>query len=120
MDQRQFPRFLFRDSVEYKKTEGELLSNSMAADLSLGGVRIRVGTFIPLRSVVQLKLHLTSPVRLVPVKGQVVWVREVPYSESFDVGIQFLQEEYRDPAIDQFIQTQEKKNILTGRDLKGE
>lgn len=91
MDNRQFPRFAFREAVGYHRNEGLPVEGSVGADISRGGVRIRVHQFIPLRSVVYLKIHLTNPVRTLPVKGTVVWIREVPHSEAFDVGIQFVE-----------------------------
>ena len=92
MDKRSYPRFPFNDPVVYKT--GDFSSTgSLAVDLSQGGVRIRVQKFIALRTVVSMNIHLNDPVRMLPVKGQVVWVREVPHSEIYDVGIRFLEEQ---------------------------
>jgi hypothetical protein len=90
MDQRQFTRFPFNEPVNYQS--GEDPSNgSLAGDISEGGVRIRVQEFIPLRTILSLKIHMNNPPRVVPIKGQVMWVREVPESEVFDIGIRFLE-----------------------------
>ncbi len=91
MEKRQYPRFDFTEPVGYHDDEGYPESGSLAADLSQSGVRIRINEFVPLRKVISLKLHLNNPTRVVSVRGQVMWVREVPYSESFDVGIRFLE-----------------------------
>ncbi|MBI4309375.1 MAG: PilZ domain-containing protein [Candidatus Omnitrophica bacterium] len=91
MDKRQCPRFSFKESIAYQTAQEVPLAGSLSADISQGGVRIRIQEFIALRTVVHLKIHLTNPARVVPVKGEVVWVREVPHSESYDVGIRFLE-----------------------------
>ncbi len=91
MEKRQHPRFSFREPVAYNKKEGSPESGSLANDISGGGVRIRVQEFIPLNTVLDLKVHFTAPARTMAVKGFVVWVREVPHSEVYDVGIRFLQ-----------------------------
>ena len=110
MDKRQFPRFPFNESIGLCKQGGLALSGSLANDLSIGGIRIRVGEFVALRSILQLKIFLSDPIRELDVRGQVVWVREVPHSDMFDVGISFIQAEYRDPSIGQFIYSKEIKN----------
>ena len=104
MDQkRQYPRFPFKEAIGYQANGDAPLSGGLSADIGEGGVRIRVQEFIPLRTVLSLKVHLTDPARTVPVRGQVVWVREVPHSEStFDVGIKFLEEEPKDPALGEY------------------
>jgi len=91
MDKRQYPRFSFREPVGYQTTGEGLSFGALTDDISQGGVKIRVQEFIPLRTVLHMKIHMNDPARLVPVKGQVVWVREVPHSEVYDIGIRFLE-----------------------------
>ena len=91
MDQRKHPRFSFTEPVGYQTNEASLPAGALAGDISRGGVRIRVQQFIPLRTVLELKIHMTNPDRIVPVKGQVMWVREVPHSEVYDIGIRFIE-----------------------------
>lgn len=112
MDKRKFPRFSFNESIGLQKQQGIALSGSLANDLSVGGVRIRVGEFLALGSIVQLEIYLDNPTRALNVKGQVVWVREVPHSDMFDVGLSFVQEEYHDPSIGQFIYSKKIKNNI--------
>lgn len=112
MDKRKSPRFLFNASIGLQKKEGGFLSGSLSNDLSIGGIRIRVGEFLPLQSVIHLKLHLNNPTRELNVRGKVVWVREVPHSDMFDVGVAFIEEGYHDPSIGQFIYTNKIKNNI--------
>jgi hypothetical protein len=91
VEKRQYSRYTFREPVRYALTQDLPENGSLGADISDGGVRIRVQQFIPLKTILNLKLHLKDPTRVVPVKGQVVWVREVPHSDVFDIGIRFLQ-----------------------------
>lgn len=82
------------------------MNGSLGKDISQGGVQIRVQQFLPLRSIVNLKIHLTNPSRTVPVKGLVVWVREVPESEVFDIGIQFMELDRTDMSLESYIRFQ--------------
>ena len=92
-NKRQYARKEFREAIGYQSGFDAPTHGSLAGDISEGGVRIRVQEFIPLRTVLALKVHLNNPSRTVPVKGQVVWVREVPQSEVYDIGIRFLEAE---------------------------
>ena len=95
---RQYPRFPFREAVAYQ-TGDTPACGSLAGDISEGGVRLTVKEFIPLNTIVNLNIRLSDPARVVPAKGRVVWVREDPGGERFDVGIQFVVEQGTDPAI---------------------
>jgi c-di-GMP-binding flagellar brake protein YcgR len=106
MDKRQYPRFDFKEAVRYQMTEQEPAFGSLAEDISEGGVRIRVHEFVPLRTIVYLKIHMTNPVRVVPVKGQVVWIKEVPHSDCYEVGIHFVEESGLEPGIGEYIRSQ--------------
>ena len=99
MDKRQYSRFSFNEAIAYQTAGETSLSGALGGNISQGGVRIRIQKFIPLRTLVYLKIHLTNPERNIPVKGQVVWIMEVPHSDTYDAGIEFLKEKYRDPAI---------------------
>ena len=69
MDKRQYPRFSFHGPVGYQRREDAPESGSVAVDLSQGGVRLRLSEFVPLNTLLDLKLHLTNPSRIMPVRG---------------------------------------------------
>jgi len=91
MNKRQYPRFPFKEPVDYQMKEDGAGAGALADDISRGGVRIRVQKFLPLGSILQLKIHMSQPVRVFQVKGRVVWVRELPHSDCYDIGIKFLE-----------------------------
>ncbi len=88
-DNRQHPRFPFRESVAYQ-TGGSPSCGSLAGDISEGGLRLTVREFIPLNTIISLNIRLSDPVRVVPARGRVVWVMEDFDGERFDVGIEFI------------------------------
>ncbi len=102
MDNRRlFTRFPFSEPVGYQASESTS-NGSLSKDLSAGGVRIVVNEFIPLHTELQVKLHLQNPLRLVDVKGHVVWVRELPMGEQFEVGIEFISQSNANQVISQY------------------
>ena len=101
-NQRQYPRFPFRQAVGYQMGEAPS-SGSLSGDISEGGLRLTVSEFIPLHTIVRLNIRLTDPVRVVPAKGKVVWVREDPQAERFDVGIAFIVDHDTGPALRDYV-----------------
>ena len=98
MNNRQYSRFPFREAVGYQ-TGDSPVTGSLAGDISEGGLRLTVKEFIALNTIVNLNIRLCDPVRVLPAQGRVVWVREDPDGERFDVGIQFIVGQGVDPAI---------------------
>ena len=99
---RQYPRLPFKEAVAYQAGDSPS-SGSLSGDISEGGVRLTVKEFIPLNTILNLNIRLSDPTRVVPTKGRVVWVREDPDGERFDVGIEFIVERGIDGSIRGYI-----------------
>jgi hypothetical protein len=90
-NRRQFARAHFHEAVEYQRHEQSSLSGAAAGDISGGGLRLSVNEFIALNTVLDLQIHFPSKGHIVPVKGKVVWVREMPYrDDGWYIGVQFV------------------------------
>lgn len=88
-EQRKFPRITFRNPVGYRFPDKNVLSGSVAYDLSEGGVRLWVEDFLPLNSEVVVSLQL-KPEREVALAARIAWIQKVPHADSFHVGCEFL------------------------------
>ncbi len=97
-DLRQYRRFACDAPVAFEQADGTD-QGGLVKDLSLGGVKVCLNQFVPLNSIVSMKLRLTNPDRVVPVRGRVVWVKELSASERFEVGLQFIAESQADSLI---------------------
>jgi len=102
MNNRQYPRFPFKESVGYQVGEAPL-SGSLSGNISEGGLRLSVREFIPLNTIVRLQIHVSGPARVLPAQGRVVWVREVPRSERYDVGIEFVVDQDTGPVLRSYV-----------------
>jgi uncharacterized protein (TIGR02266 family) len=89
IENRKYPRVAFRMPVKYRLNEVAPFCGELAQDLSEGGMRIRSNEFLPLGSRVSVRLQLDKDPRLVDVEGRVVWVKFIPYSEVYQLGIEF-------------------------------
>ena len=88
-DKRQFPRFPFKQAVKFQTGEYFSPGGSLSRDLSRGGVCLAVNEFVPVKSVVTLHLQLNQESKMIRIKGAVMWVRVLPESERYEIGIQF-------------------------------
>ncbi len=102
MNNRQHPRFPFRESVGYQMGESPL-TGSLSGDISEGGLRLSIQKFIPLNTIVRLQIHVSDPARVLRAQGRVVWVREVPQSDRYDVGIEFVVDQDTGPVLRSYV-----------------
>ena len=65
------------------------LLETTVQDISEGGVRFRVGKFLPIRERVWVKLSIprSKPIEVVT---KPAWIRELPTIGQYDVGAEFL------------------------------
>ncbi len=92
VENRKYPRVPFKKSVKCAIGKDDVQSGEIAQDLSEGGIRIRSNVFISLGQEVSLSIQLGEEEDTVEVNGRVVWVRFIPYSEVYQVGIEFAQD----------------------------
>jgi Tfp pilus assembly protein PilZ len=92
-EKRLFPRTRLSDSVLYQLNDlGEQIG-SLSADISEGGLRIKVNDFIPLGREIRLQIKISSSQTIV-CSGKVVWVQKERYSDRYQAGISFESPEY--------------------------
>lgn len=89
VENRKFVRVPFKCPVKYRLNEEDVFSGELAQDLSTGGMRLRCNTFLPLNSSVKVRVQFSPASEVVDIEGVVVWVRSVPYSEAYQVGLKF-------------------------------
>ncbi len=84
-DKRTSPRFSFAEPVAYGSSE-ESFNGSVAGNISLGGISLKVQTFVPMGTVFELQLSLGNSPEIVWAKARVVRIREVGEG-SYEVGL---------------------------------
>jgi len=103
-NKRQFPRFRIDEPAMYQRYQDAPAVGSVAADISLGGVKLNVNEFIALNTVLNVNLHLPGQVQVVPARAVVVWVRERPYRDDcWEIGLQLLGDSLTSSTIRDYI-----------------
>ena len=88
-EKRRFQRVEFREPVRYHLKNDSTFGGCLAYDLSEGGMRINFNEFVPVNSEMILNATLPHANKVVDIKGRVAWLRQVPYSDRYHVGIEF-------------------------------
>ena len=101
-NKRVAPRFLFSESVTYGVPEVNIIG-SVAGNISLSGISLKVQGFVPMGTVLELQLRLGQSPKVVWVKAQVVRIREVLSEDCYEIGLQFVRNEACTRAIGEYI-----------------
>lgn len=91
IEKRHFLRARYNDSVRFHFRDSGKSGGCVARDISEDGIRLDLEDFVPINSemILQMKFH-DSPVAM-DIKGRVVWSQQVPYSDRYHVGFQFVE-----------------------------
>ena len=100
-NKRQYPRFSFPEPVSYQSQE--LPNGSLAGNISVGGLKLSVHEFVPLGTVLEVQIAFSNPIRVVNVKTKVVWVKEIAYSERYELGLEFIRERATLEVIEEYV-----------------
>jgi c-di-GMP-binding flagellar brake protein YcgR len=90
-DKRRFPRLPFKEAVKFQVGEYTCPDGSLSRDLSRGGICLTVNEFIPVKGQVIVYLQRSGESRLVELKGIVAWVKIIPESERYQIGVEFAE-----------------------------
>jgi c-di-GMP-binding flagellar brake protein YcgR len=88
-DKRRFPRLPFKEAVKFQIGEYTCPDGSLSKDISRGGISLTVNEFIPVKGQVVVYLQRNGESRLVELKGVVAWIKIIPESERYQIGVEF-------------------------------
>ena len=101
-DKRATPRYLFSEPVSYGVPH-VTVSGSIAGNISLGGISLKVQQFVPMGVVLELQIRLGESPRIIWVRAMVVRVRQISSDDSFEIGLKFIRDEECSRAIGEHI-----------------
>ena len=90
-EKRATPRFLFPEPVAYGQPEISA-NGSLAGNISLGGISLKVQEFVPLGAVLELQINLGLSQKVVWIKAKVVRIRQISSEDCFEVGLRFIKD----------------------------
>lgn len=89
IEKRKYIRIPERLGIFYEITPSAKTGEQVTKDISHGGIRFLIRDFIPKDS--RLKIRITFKTFFsLEALVKVVWIREVPDGEEFEVGTQFI------------------------------
>jgi c-di-GMP-binding flagellar brake protein YcgR len=105
-DGRRFMRVPFKRAVRFSAYNGgERFDSHIAQDLSQGGLRMLSSEFMPVNSLVSIQIQLKDREKIMDVEGRVKWVRYNPMTETYQMGVEFVDDAaFQRAMIGEFIQ----------------
>jgi len=103
-EKRVSQRFLFSEPVTYLKPEVSI-SGSVAGNISVSGISLKVQEFVPIGSILELQVCLGNSPKLICLKGEVVRMRETLSEDCYEIGLKFIKDEESLRAIGEYINT---------------
>ncbi len=89
VEKRRFRRARFSDAISYRLKDVNHFGGCLGCDISEGGVRIQFNDFVPINTEMVLQMKLSNIPKVIDVTGRVVWLQQVPYSDRYQIGLQF-------------------------------
>ena len=108
-NKRVSPRFLYTEPVAYALPAVDV-SGSIAGNISLGGISLKVQQFVPMGVILELQIRLDQSPKIIWVKAKVVWVREVSSYNCYEIGLEFIKDEECIKAVGKYINTYRLKS----------
>lgn len=90
-DRRANKRVEFTSGIRYQQKSSHNFTNTIARDISNGGIGFISNEFMPKSSQLILEFNPPGYNDSKQVPGEVMWVSSQPYSERFYIGAKFLE-----------------------------
>ena len=87
---RKYVRIPEDSQILYKVIPSEKSGEYLTKDISQGGIRFLVHSFIPKDSNLRVRLTLHNADVAIEALVRLVWIKEVPHSERYEVGVRFI------------------------------
>ena len=90
-EKRKFIRILESAEISYRLISKVKLKGTLTKDISKGGLRFTVREFVPKDSILKIKINLKKIPLSFETTGRVKWIRRMPSSERFEIGVEFVE-----------------------------
>jgi len=101
-DKRVSQRFLFSEPVILGPS-GVRVNGSIAGNISLNGISLKVQGFVPMGVILELQLRLGQSPKVIWTKAKVVRIRQISDEDCYEIGLQFVRDEMCTRAIGEYI-----------------
>src|SRR3989338_4836688 len=89
VEKRRFPRAQFHEAVHYQLKDESKFGGCLASDIGEGGIQVSLNDFVPINTELVLQMKLGRLARVVDLTGRVAWLQRVPFSDRYQVGLEF-------------------------------
>jgi len=73
-----------------KRFQHKRVFYTFTKDISLKGISIRTDTFLPIGTIVEIKINLKKSSKILEARAKVRWIKSIFEDEVFKVGLEFV------------------------------
>ena len=88
-EQRRHPRVSLASPLRYQFKNTHRFGSTVGLDISEGGLKFFSEEFMPIGTSMVLEICLGSMLKFINAVADVVWLRKMPHSERYQVGLKF-------------------------------
>ena len=89
IERRRYIRIPDRQKISYKVLPDRKAQGFITRDISQGGIRFFVHTFVPPESLLEVRITFERFLFSFEAIVRVVWVEKEPHSERYEIGVEF-------------------------------
>jgi hypothetical protein len=96
MERRRAPRLTENNDITITVMSGENKPSGVnviynrSTDISMSGARIQTHLYLPVNTLLKIKIFLKDPPQMITIFGEVKWIKGISESESYEAGIEFV------------------------------
>ena len=91
LERRNFNRLQLAQPVQCDLKGWEEQKGALSCDMSEGGMRLNIATFLPLHAEVMVKIQ-SNYGQVIECRAQVVWIQRIPFTERYQAGLEFIRD----------------------------
>ena len=88
-ERRRFIRIPESLQITYRQAQQPKSSKFITKDISQKGIRFFVHDFVPINSILRIKIEIKKMLFSFEAIARVIWIKKEPYSNRYEVGAQF-------------------------------
>ena len=89
VEKRRYRRVAYQEAIHYQFPERTKFGGCLSKDISIGGIQLNFNDFVPVNTDLTVSVKIKDIPKIIDVSGRVVWVKQVPYSDRYKLGLEF-------------------------------
>lgn len=64
--------------------------HNLSKDISVSGIRIQTNIYLPINTLLEIKITLKNPLQIIRASAKVVWIQGIAIFDFYEAGLEFI------------------------------